>query len=456
MSQPKVLLLGGGITFGVFVQVASMVPAIRRAGINLRPLWGFDDRLKQFGGMASAVVLYVAISQIGFIFATRVSSHWDVAGPAIVNQAWNLLQLPYGVLGVTVLTAIMPRLSRNAANDDTPAVVDDLGTATRLTMIALVPVVLFLTVAGPQVGELLFGYGHFGHDNAHRLGEAVSWSAFALIPYALVLIHLRVFYAREQAWTPTWIILGITAVKILVCAIAPMLVRPDQIVMVLSMATGLGFLTGAIVGGWLLHRSLGDLRMSNVGRTVTRVVLASVAGAAVTLIVDQLLGLPRLHHGFGAIFRVGIDGIVMFGVAFGLMRLVGIPEIVAITVAISRRLGLTPPAPDLDLEGPVDGGDTTLLPRPNSLRRTTTATTRTRTHNRPWSCRLSGLERLTVPAGVSSRTLFGRETQMPVPATAGRPIPLPARSGGPAGSATGRARRRHIGLRHTRVKEERG
>ncbi|MGF6881894.1 putative peptidoglycan lipid II flippase [Nocardia sp. GAS34] len=364
MAQPKVLLLGGGMTFGVFVQVASMVPAIRRAGINLRPLWGFDDRLKQFGGMASAVVLYVAISQIGFIFATRVSSHWDVAGPAIVNQAWNLLQLPYGVLGVTVLTAIMPRLSRNAANDDTPAVVDDLGTATRLTMIALVPVVLFLTVAGPQVGELLFGYGHFGHDNAHRLGEAVSWSAFALIPYALVLIHLRVFYAREQAWTPTWIILGITAVKILVCAIAPMLVRPDQIVMVLSMATGLGFLTGAIVGGWLLHRSLGDLRMSNVGRTVTRVVLASVAGAAVTLIVDQLLGLPRLHHGFGAMFRVGVDGILMFGVAFGLMRLVGIPEIVAITVAISRRLGLTPPAPDLDLDGPAGEGDTTLLPRP--------------------------------------------------------------------------------------------
>lgn len=365
MGQPKVLLLGGGITFGVLVQVTSMIPAIKRAGISLRPLWGFDDRLKQFGGMASAVVLYVLISQVGFIFATRVSSHWDVAGPAIVNQAWNLLQLPYGVLGVTVLTAIMPRLSRNAANDDTPAVVDDLGTATRLTMIALVPVVLFLTVAGPQVGEVLFGYGHFGHDNAHRLGEAVSWSAFALIPYALVLIHLRVFYAREQAWTPTWIILGITAVKILVCAIAPMVVPPDQIVMALSMATGLGFLTGAIVGGWLLHRSLGDLRMSNVGRTVTRVVLASVAGAAVTLIVDQLLGLPHLHHGFGALLRVCIDGIVMFGVAFGLMRLVGIPEIVAITVAISRRLGLTPPAPDLDLGGGIDGSqDTMLLPRP--------------------------------------------------------------------------------------------
>ena len=45
-----------------------------------------------------------------------------------------------------------------------------------------------------------------------------------------------------------------------------------------------------------------------------------------------------------------IDSVVMFSVAFGLMRLAGIPEVVAITVAISRTLGITPPAPDLELD----------------------------------------------------------------------------------------------------------
>jgi putative peptidoglycan lipid II flippase len=365
MGQPKLLLLGLGVTFGVFVQVASLLPPIRRAGIDLRPLWGIDARLKQFGGMAAAVVLYVLISQAGFVFGTRISSHVDVAGPAIYNQAWLLLQLPYGVLGVTVLTAIMPRLSRNAASDDTPAVVDDLGAATRLTMIALVPVVLFLTIAGPQVGHALYGYGHFGGHEAGRLGEAVSWSAFTLIPYALVLIQLRVFYAREQAWTPTWIILGITAVKVVLSALTPFVVADDHVVIALGVANGLGFVAGAVIGGWLLHRSLGDLRMTNVGRTVTRVVLASVAAAAVTLIVDQVLGLPRLHSGMGSLFRVGIDAIVMLSIAFGLMRLAGIPEIVAITVAVSRRLGLTPPAPVLESAGSAeDLHDTTLLPRP--------------------------------------------------------------------------------------------
>ncbi|MFC8528983.1 lipid II flippase MurJ [Nocardia sp. NPDC057227] len=366
MGDSKLLVLGLGVTTGVFVQAASLLPAIRRHGIDLRPLWGIDARLKQFGRMGIAIILYVLISQVGLIVANNISSHADEAGPAIYSNAWLLLQLPYGVLGVTLLTAIMPRLSRNAAADDTPAVVDDLSVATRLTMIALVPVVVFLTLAGPQVGQALFGYAKFSED-AERLGLAVSWSAFALIPYSLVLIHLRVFYAREQAWTPTWIVLGITAVKIVFSALAPVLSSDSShVVIMLGAANGLGYTAGAIIGGYLLHRSLGDLRMANVGRTVSRVALAAIAGGAVMLIADRVLGLGKLSEAFGgpgSLIRVAILAVVMFGVAFGLMRLAGIPEIVAITVAVSRRLGITPPAPDLDLDAKVDEGATRVLQR---------------------------------------------------------------------------------------------
>ncbi|GAA1643720.1 murein biosynthesis integral membrane protein MurJ [Nocardia ninae] len=368
MSDPKLLVLGIGVTFGVIVQALSLLLATRRSNIDLRPLWGIDPRIKQFGGMCAAIIVYVFISQVGLIFAMRISSHADAAGPAIYQTTWLVLQLPYGVLGVTLLTALMPRLSRNAAEGDTPAVVDDLGAATRLTMMALVPVVVFLSIAGPQVGMALYGYGNFGTSDAGRLGEAISWSAFTLIPYSLVLIHLRVFYAREQAWTPTWIILGITIVRVIFTAIAPLIVPDDHVAIALGAATGLGYIAGAVTGGWLLHRSLGDLRMVNVGRTVTRVVLASVAGAAVTLIMEQVLGLSRLHSGSGSLFRVIIDAVVMFGVAFGLMRIVRIPEIVAITVAISRRLGLTPPSPDLGMGGTVgEVHETMVLPRPEHV-----------------------------------------------------------------------------------------
>ncbi len=342
ITDPHVLILGLGVTAGVVTQAVSLLPAIRKQGISLRPLWGLDDRLKQFGGMAVAIVLYVLISQLGMMFATRVSAHADEAGPAIYSNAWLLLQLPYGVLGVTVLTAIMPRLSRNAADDDTPAVVDDLSVATRLTMIALIPVITFFTFAGPKIGHALYGYGNFGAGNAERLGEAVSWSAFTLIPYSLVLIHLRVFYAREQAWTPTWIVLGITGVKIALSALAPVISSDSQqVVILLGVANGLAYVAGAFIGGFLLHRSLGDLRMANVGKTVWVVLLSSAAGAVAMFAADKLLGLDRLSESFGgigAMIRVAITGGLMLVVTFILMWLAKVPEIVAITVAVQRKI----------------------------------------------------------------------------------------------------------------------
>ncbi|WP_188543914.1 lipid II flippase MurJ [Rhodococcoides trifolii] len=346
LSDPKLLVLGLGVTAGVVVQVLTLVPALRRNHIDLRPLWGLDARLKQFGGMAVAIVLYVMISQVGMIFATRISSTADVAGPAIYNNAWLLLQLPYGVLGVTLLTAIMPRLSRNAAANDTPAVVDDLSVATRLTMLALIPVIGFLTVAGPQVGQALYGYGNFGSD-AGRLGEAVSYSAFTLIPYSLVLIHLRVFYAREQAWTPTYIVIGITSVKIALSSLAPVLATQDsQVVLLLGVANGLGYTAGAVIGWMLLRRSLADLKLAGVQRTVGVVLGATVFAGAVMYGADRLLGLGNLTSGAGSLLRVAFDGALMMLIVFAILYFAHIPEIVAVVAAVSRKLGRGTPLPE--------------------------------------------------------------------------------------------------------------
>ena len=108
----------------------------------------------------------------------------------------------------------MPRLSRNAADGDDKAVVKDLTMASKLTMLALVPVITFFTAFGTLIAPALFAYGSYSMETANVLGWTISFSAFTLIPYALVLLHLRVFYAREEVWTPTFIIAGVTVTKL--------------------------------------------------------------------------------------------------------------------------------------------------------------------------------------------------------------------------------------------------
>ena len=291
--------------------------------------------------MAAAVIVYVAISQVGLIVATHISSTHDEAGPAIYNNAWLLLQLPYGVIGVTLLTAIMPRMSRKAATNDVQGVVDDLTVGTRLTLLGLLPVVVFLTLMGRSVGVGLYGYGKFA-ETAPRLGQAVAWSAFTLIPYALVLIYLRVFYAQERAWTPTWIVIGITGVKIVLSALTPVVAHDDhQVVVYLGVANGLAYVMGALISVVLLRMALGPLALSQVARTAMQTIGAAVIGGAVMVGADWLLHLAQLHEVFGSpgeLVRLAIDGVIFLAATGVGLAALGVPEVTSAVSSVTRRL----------------------------------------------------------------------------------------------------------------------
>ena len=81
MGNAKLLVLGIGTTLGVVAQTAVLLLAIRAERISLRPLWGIDDRLKRFGTMAGAMVLYVLISQIGLVVGNQIASTAAASGP---------------------------------------------------------------------------------------------------------------------------------------------------------------------------------------------------------------------------------------------------------------------------------------------------------------------------------------------------------------------------------------
>ncbi|KDE99881.1 membrane protein [Mycolicibacterium aromaticivorans JS19b1 = JCM 16368] len=351
MGNTKLLVLGIGTTLGVVAQTVVLLVAIRAERISLRPLWGVDDRLKRFGAMAGAMVLYVLISQIGLVVVNQIASTAAASGPAIYNYTWLVLMLPFGIIGVTVLTVVMPRLSRNAAADDTPAVLADLSLATRLTMVTLIPIVAFMTVGGPAMGSALFAYGKFGEVDANYLGVAISLSAFTLIPYALVLLQLRVFYAREQPWTPILIIVTITVVKIVASLVAPHLTGDKELVAgYLGLANGLGFLAGAILGYVLLQRALkpprGTLLDLAVIRTILITTAASLLAGLIAYVIDRLLGLKVLTEnggGAGSLLRLLMLGVIMLPILAAVMLAARVPDAVAAWGAVKRRITRTPP-----------------------------------------------------------------------------------------------------------------
>jgi putative peptidoglycan lipid II flippase len=371
MGNAKLLVLGVGTTLGVVAQTAVLLAAIGREHISLRPLWGIDERLKRFAAMAAAMVLYVLISQVGYVVTNRIASTAAASGPAIYNYTWLVLMLPFGMIGVTVLTAVMPRLSRNAAAEDTSAVLADVSLATRLTMVTLIPTVAFMTVGGPALGSALFAYGNFGGVDAGYLGAAITLSAFTLIPYALVLLQLRVFYARQQPWIPIAIIVVITVVKIIASLFAPHVTDDHDLVAgYLGLANGLGFLAGAVVGYYLLRRALrpsgGHLVGLEAVRTILVTVAASLLAGLTAHVADRLLGLDRLtsHGGVGSLLRLVVLAAVMGPIGVPMLLVADVPEARAALAAVRRRLsgGRT-----VISDQPAHGSQVTYANRRNSL-----------------------------------------------------------------------------------------
>lgn len=340
MGQPKLLVLGLGTMAGVAVQALVLVPALRRTGFRFRWRWGWDRRLSEFGGLAFWVLLYVALGFVSMMVLTRVALNSEGALTAY-NYQWLVAQVPYGVLGVSLLTALMPRMSRAAAADDTGALVGDLSFGNRMSSILLMPFSALLTVAGVSIGLAVFSHGESGLDGGERVGTALALSAFGLVPYAITLLQLRVFYALKDARTPTVIQAVIVVVRIALLYAFLAFSPPDKLAVGVSIAMSLSFVVGALVGQLWLRIRLGRLRTGYTAWTICLTVVASAIafGAATGLarLAVQVLGVDS--HVVNAWVELVIQAVVGLPLSFALLALFRVPEVKPAVARISRLVG---------------------------------------------------------------------------------------------------------------------
>ncbi|MET7990491.1 murein biosynthesis integral membrane protein MurJ [Amycolatopsis sp. NPDC005232] len=337
ITDPKVLTLGLGVTGGIVAQAIMLVPPLLKSGFRPKWRWGIDRQMKEFGGLALWIVGYVAVSQVGYTITTRVLTNGTPGGVTAYANAWLLFQLPYGVIGVSLLTAIMPRMSRAAADGDHKKLIGDLSYASRISTVTLLPISAVMTIVGSSIGIALFTIGKGSVESAERLGGALAISAFALLPFALVQLQMRVFYAMKDARTPTLIMVVMTLVKVPLLYLCPVLLSPDNVVLGVMMVNALTYVVGAMLGQVWLWVTLGNLRSKRVLGVILFTVVASVLGVGAAWLVGQIvpdsLGL-KLH----AWITLFLQGIVGIGVSFGVLMALKVEELRPATSRITRLI----------------------------------------------------------------------------------------------------------------------
>jgi len=342
ITPTQVWLLGIGTTLGIAVQALVLLPLLRKVGVPLRPRWGLRNTgLREAGALGLWVIAYVATSQIGVIVATRVAN--EAQRPGAIGsygfaQASLLFQMPYGVIGVALLTALVPRMSRAASRHDVPGVISDLSLGTRLSALGLLPVTAVLTVLGPALGVVAFARGNTSADAASDIGTALAIGAFGLLPMAVTLLQLRVFYAMKDARTPTFIQLGMVAVRVPLLLLVPALVEPEHVVAGLMLVTSLTYLAGWVLGDLALRRRLGSLQtgatLAHVARVAAAAVVAGLLGKLVLIVTDDLLGSSTA----GSLGRVLLGTVVIGAVALAGLVVARVPEIREPLAAVRARV----------------------------------------------------------------------------------------------------------------------
>jgi putative peptidoglycan lipid II flippase len=340
MSDPKLLVLGLGTTLGIVVQALVLIPALRRTGFRFRWRWGFDPRIREFGGLAAWILGYVVVSHVGFVVTTRVLTYGTSGGVTAYSYASLLFQLPYGILGVSLLTALMPRMSRAAADGDTVSLVGDLSLASRISTVLFVPISAVLAVVGTPVGIAIFTWGRGTLDDAERLGQTLAVSAVGLLPFALVMLQLRVFYAMKDARTPTLIMLVMTAVKIPLLLLCRGLLDGDHMVLGVMLVNGAGFVVGAVLGQVWLWVRLGHLRSKRSLRVGLITLSASALGVGAAVLAGYAVP-GSLGTIPAAWVKLPVQTLLGMAVPFGLLALLKLPEFTPVTRragALLRRL----------------------------------------------------------------------------------------------------------------------
>jgi putative peptidoglycan lipid II flippase len=252
-----------------------------------------------------------------------------------------LFQLPYAVVGVSVITALLPRMSAHAAERRFALVRSDFSTGVRLSSAVVVPAALLLLVLGGPLAEFLFGIAHGSTTVAQNryIGEVFGAFSLFLVPYMMFQLLLRVFYALHDSRTPMYIGVVTMIVNGGASILALYLLPAGHVVEGLGVTFGLGNLAGAIVAWRIASRRLGGLAGHEISRTLVRMHLAALPALlfawAVTFMVGVLLSAGPAY-GLCTVVLGGGGGLFLY---YLFCRALHVSEVTDLLGSVRARLG---------------------------------------------------------------------------------------------------------------------
>lgn len=339
ITSTQIQILGWGTTLSVVVQALVLVPVIKHLGIKLRPQWGLAGLGKSFG-LAGWTLLYVLISQLGYLVTVNVATSAAVrsakegitrgVGYTPYTYAYFVMLLPYSIVTISIITAILPHLSRLAVAENRDEVRVQLIRAIKLVGVITIPSAVAFLFFGPLITQVIF-IGIPAEDSRY-IGLVLSALSFGLVAFSINLILIRGFNAFEDTRTQVVSIFIINLVSVGLSYLFLHFLKNQWVTIGLGAAFSISYLVGLLVTLSLLKKHTGPIRIMDFFGQHLRLIGAAVGVMAPLFALTQYISWAGVE--LSKVARAGELGIVMVMAFLGYLivgKAAGVEEISMIT-----------------------------------------------------------------------------------------------------------------------------
>jgi putative peptidoglycan lipid II flippase len=325
-----------GTLLGGIGQIALQWPTLRREGFRYQPIINFKDpTVLEILRMMGPATLGLAAVQIN-VFVNTVLATGEPGAVSWLQYAFRLMYLPIGIFGVSIATASLPDISRQANANDLPAVRGSVSRGLRLMLMLNVPAMIGLMVLAEPIVAMIYQRGRFLPSDTFNTASALMFYAPGLIGYSAVKIASPTFYSLRDSRTPVIVsVVSVGANLGLNLALVRVLGFKG-----LALGTAIAAVLNALVLLWLLRRRLGGLDGRRVSVSLAKILVASAAmGLAAYGMLAWLTGVMPGPGELAKIVRVAGSIAAALLVLAAAARLLRIQEFTDATARVLARFG---------------------------------------------------------------------------------------------------------------------
>lgn len=195
--------LAWGVFIGGIVQLSFQLPFLYRAGVLVKPKWGWSDpNVTKVRTLMIPALFGVSVSQINLLLDTLIASFLMTGSISWLYYSDRLLEFPLGLFGIAIATVILPALSKNHVSDDKKSFSSNIDWALRIIAMLGIPASAALVVLAMPLLLIMFQRGEFTIDDTYMASYSLMAYGAGLFSFMLVKIFAPAFYSRQDTKTP--------------------------------------------------------------------------------------------------------------------------------------------------------------------------------------------------------------------------------------------------------------